>query len=538
MRKRWLIVAGLGALVLLGLAALPYFFDAEAQRGILSSRLETSLGRKVKLGKIRLGVFPPALQVDEPEIAEALGFPGTAFSTAKKLRARVKLLPLLRGRLEVPWVELEDPSVQLVKNHQGDWNFASLGKAGAAAGPAGGPASRGAPLEIGQLRIVNGTLTVTDLQKRRPTVRFDRIFLMLKNFSREKPFDWEVSAHPPGPDGSSIRAQGQGGPLNPVNLAESPARGEAKFEEVDLAALAAFTDQPGLAGLFTGDSKFSSDGKAARVEGTYRVDRLRLSPKAGVAQAPLSGRFQLQYDSTVDRLNVQQFQLRSGNAMAHTRGHLRFGKNAAANLETKIQSAPLADVARFLPALGVTLPAGSSLSAGTLTGEAQFTGPLAQPSRRGHLEVRNARLSNYNVAGQLGSVIRLVGVDSGGKDTVIEEFRSAFVAERGYTTTSGLLLVIPGMNIAGEGGFSDAGNLNFQGTATLTRAGATVGALLQKVTGTSNVVPFLLTGTLEQPVFRPALGKIIAQQVQQQPGGGGSSSSPLLKGLGRLFGKK
>lgn len=539
MRKLWLVLGIVVVLVLLAGFVLPYFFfDAETQRRILSGRIEDALGRKVKLGKMRLGLFPPALRVEDAEIAERLGFPGTAFSTAKQLRARVNLIPLLRGRLEVPSVELDEPTINLVKNAQGEWNFAEIGKPAAPAGP-GAKAAASTPLEIGELQIRNGTLNITDLQRRRPTVTFTRINVTLKDFSPARPFDWEVSVHPPGPENANIEAKGRGGPVNRDNLAESPAQGEAKFENVELAALSPFTDQPGLSGLFHGDAKFTSDGKAARADGAYRVERLRLSSKAGMAQAPVSGRFQVNYDSAANRLNVQQFQLGSGAAVAHTTGHLLFAKSTAANLDTRLTNAPLADVARVLPALGVKMPAGSSLSGGTLTAQMQARGPVQQPHRRGSVEVRNARLANYNVAGKLGSAARLAGVDTGGKDTVIELFKTSFTTDRGYTRTPDLLLVIPGMQITADGGFSDAGALNFQGTATLTRAGAAgaaVGGLLQKVTGASNTIPFRVTGTLENPVFMPDVGKMATQRVQEQAAPGGAGK--ILGGLGGIFGRK
>jgi len=537
--KKLLVV--LGILVVLALVVgfvLPYFFfDAETQRGLLSSRMEGALGRKVKLGKMRLGLFPPALRVEDAEIAERLGFPSTAFSTAKQLRARVNLIPLLKGRLEVPTVELDEPTINLIKNEQGEWNFAHFGQQ-AQAGK-GAPAAAPTPLEIGELQIRNGTLTITDLQRRRPQVTFSRINVTLKDFSPARPFDWEVSVHPPGPENANIEAKGRGGPVNRENLAESPAQGEAKFENVELAALVPFTEQAGLSGLFHGDTKFSSDGKAARAEGAYRVERLRLSSKAGMAQAPITGRYQLNYDSATNRLNVQQFQLGTGGAVAQTTGHVLFGKSTAANLDTRLTNAPLADVARILPALGVKLPAGSSLGGGTLTAQMQARGPVQQPSRRGSVEVRNARLANYNIAGKLGAMAKFAGVDTGGRDTVIELFKTSFATDRGYTRTPDLLLVIPGMQINGDGGFSDAGALDFRGTATLTRgsvAGAAVGGLLQKVTGSSNTIPFRVTGTLDNPVFTPDVGKMAAQRAQEQAAPGGAGK--ILEGLGGIFGRK
>ena len=546
MRKLGLVLGIVVVVVVLAALVLPYFlFDAEAQRGIITSRLEALLGRKVTLGKVRLGLFPPALRVYDPEIAERLGFPSTAFATSKRLRARVSLLPLLRGRLEVPSVELDEPTVHLVKNRRGKWNFASLGKTkGKTKRAKKADSSGNAPtaLEIGELRISNGTLSVTDLQKRQPKVTLDRIYVTLTNFSPERPFDWEVSVRPPGHDKARIVAEGSGGPLDQTNLAASPAQGEVKFRNVELAGLAPFTGQSGLAGLFGGKADFSSDGKAAQVKGNYRVARLRLSPKSGVAQAPVSGRFQLQYDSKRDRLKVQQFEIGTGRAVAHTTGEVRLGRRARANLKTRLTDAPLADLSRLLPALGVKLPADSSFTSGTLSGETQVRGPLQRASSSGHVEVTNARLANYNVAGQLGSVIRLAGVDTGGKDTVIEQFKTDFASANGYTKLSDLLLVIPGMQIVGAGGFADDGPLDFRGTATLTRAeGAAAGGLLQMVTGASGTIPFRVTGTLENPIFRPDLGRLAKQRAgeqgpagERQPAGG----SKLLKGLGSLFRKE
>ena len=536
MRKLGLVVGIVVGLVLLAALVLPYFlFDAETQRGIIASRLEAALGRKVTLGKVRLGLLPPALHLYDPEIAERLGFPGTAFSTAEGMQARVRLLPLLRGRLEVPSVELDEPTVHLVKNRRGVWNFATLGQTkgktkGQGKGKRKRPEAPSPPLEIDELRIRNGTLTVTDLQKRQPKVTFDRIFVTLTNFSPDRPFDWEVSVRPPGHKKAAIETEGRGGPVNRDNLAASPAEGEVEFENVELAGLAPFTGQPGLSGLFGGQASFSSDGKAAQVKGKYRVARLRLSPKAGVAQAPVSGRFQLQYDSNRNRLQVQQFQIGTGRAVAHTTGQVRLGRRSTVNLKTRLSDAPLTDLARLLPALGVKLPPGSSLTGGTLSGEMQVRGPLQSPSRSGHVEATNARLTNYNVAGQLGGIIRLAGVDTGGKDTVIEQFKTKFASKKGYTKLTDLLLVIPGLQIAGNGGFADDGPLDFRGTATLTRAeGAAVAGLLQSVTGASGTIPFRVTGTLENPVFRPDVGGLVKQRAAEQQ---------FLKGLGSLFQKK
>ena len=66
----------------------------------------------------------------------------------------------------------------------------------------------------------------------------------------------------------------------------------------------------------------------------------------------------------------------------------------------------------------------------------------------------------------------------------------------------------------------------------MARAGKDVGGLLQRVTGSSDKIPFRVTGTLERPVFQPDVGKIATRQAE------GKVGEKLLKGLGGLFGKK
>ena len=535
MSKRWLVLAAGVAVVAAAVLVVPRFVDAERYRGILNSRLEAALGRKVKLGRVNFGLFPPALQVNDAQIAEAIGFRNEVFSTAKELRARVRLWPLLRGRLEVPTIELHQPTVELVKSADGQWNFASLGKAGEQAPGKAGPAAKADParaMRIDELRLYDGVVRVTDLQARTPTVELNKINLRVKNFSPTQPFEWELSLHPPGREDSRVQVGGSSGPLDKENLAASPARLEAKFERVDLTGLAAFTGEPGLGGLFSGNAKVTSDGQTAQVDGDYQVDGLRLTRKGRPAQGPVNGRYKLNYESARSRLNVTQFDLAAGKAMARSSGHVVFGPGGVVDLKSNVHKAPLADIARLLPAFGVVLPAGSSLSEGTLNAGLLLRGRPAAPVRSGTVDIANGRLANFNVAGKLGSVVRLAGIDTGGKDTVLEKFQASFTSQNAYTTIPSLLMVIPGMNIDGNGGFADGGELRFQGEATLARAGKDVGGLLQRVTGSSDKIPFRVTGTLERPVFQPDVGKIATRQAE------GKVGEKLLKGLGGLFGKK
>jgi len=538
-RKLAIALAVIVAVLVLAGGVILHSFDAERQRGILSSRLAAALGRNVKLGHLGLGLFPPSLRVQDAEIAEALGFKDAAFSTAKSFQMGVRLIPLLRGRIEVPSIVLEQPVIHLVKNAQGQWNFASLG-AGPAAAQAGPPApgpSAGAsvpPLEIEEIRLKDGAITVDDFQKNLPRVTLDHISVAVTKFAPDRAFDWAVSVHPPGPESSEVRASGRGGPLAKQNLAASPVEGRAVFRNVALEALAPFTGQPGLAGVFNGEADFKSDGAKAEAKGTYKAEKLRLAVNGGTALAPLSGRFEVTMPEDASRLLIRRFELACGKAAAQLSGQVGFGSRPDTELRADLRDAPLADIAKLFPLFGVRLPAGSSLTAGTLTAAVRAFGPTAALKESGTVEMRNARLSGYNVAGQLASAVRLMGVDTGGQDTAIESMRVAFDADPSYTRVPDASLIIPGMEISGQGGFNPAGALDGRGTVVLTRAASPVGGLLQKATGSANTVPFSVGGTLEHPTFLPDVGKILSQQLAQPS----SPAGKVLEGLGGLFRKK
>jgi hypothetical protein len=538
-RKLAIALAVIVAVLVLAGGVILHSFDAERQRGILSSRLAAALGRNVKLGHLGLGLFPPSLRVQDAEIAEALGFKDAAFSTAKSFQMGVRLIPLLRGRIEVPSIVLEQPVIHLVKNAQGQWNFASLG-AGPAAAQAGPPApgpSAGAsvpPLEIEEIRLKDGAITVDDFQKNLPRVTLDHISVAVTKFAPDRAFDWAVSVHPPGPESGEVRASGRGGPLAKQNLAASPVEGRAVLQNIALEALAPFTGQPGLAGVFNGEADFKSDGAKAEAKGTYKAEKLRLAVNGGTALAPLSGRFEVTMPEDASRLLIRRFELACGKAAAQLSGQVGFGSRPDTELRADLRDAPLADIAKLFPLFGVRLPAGSSLTAGTLTAAVRAFGPTAALKESGTVEMRNARLAGYNVAGQLASAVRVMGVDTGGQDTAIESMRVAFDADPSYTRVPDASLIIPGMEISGQGGFNPAGALDGRGTVVLTRAASPVGSLLQKATGSANTVPFRVGGTLEHPTFLPDVGKILSQQLAQPS----SPAGKVLEGLGGLFRKK
>src|SRR5207249_9143005 len=90
----------------------------EAARAKISASARAALGRELRYGEIGVGLLPPSLLVEEPEIAgESAGDPPLA--RAERVSLRVELWPLFRGQLEVASLAIDGLALHLVRAEQG-----------------------------------------------------------------------------------------------------------------------------------------------------------------------------------------------------------------------------------------------------------------------------------------------------------------------------------------------------------------------------------------------------------------------------------
>jgi len=123
---RQALIAG-GALVaafVVAVAAQPVALDkTDIERAV-----RQAAGRRFTIsGPLRLSLLPVAeLRAEAVALANAGGFPSRDLVSAQELRLRVKLLPLLFGRIEVTQAVLERPTVALEVDAQGRAGWAQL----------------------------------------------------------------------------------------------------------------------------------------------------------------------------------------------------------------------------------------------------------------------------------------------------------------------------------------------------------------------------------------------------------------------------
>ena len=93
----------------------------------ISRSISLALGRQVEIGKIRVRVLPrPGFDLQSFMVQDDPGFGAEPFLRADEVSANIRISSLLRGRLDVSSLSLTEPSVNLVRNHEGRWNLETL----------------------------------------------------------------------------------------------------------------------------------------------------------------------------------------------------------------------------------------------------------------------------------------------------------------------------------------------------------------------------------------------------------------------------
>jgi len=124
------VVGGLIALIILLLVLVVVFVDPNDYRDDIERMVESKTGRELTLsGDLSLSVFPwIALEMGAASLGEAPGFGDEPFVSIQEARVGVRLLPLLRGKIEVGNVRLVGARIRLITDEQGRNNWADLGE--------------------------------------------------------------------------------------------------------------------------------------------------------------------------------------------------------------------------------------------------------------------------------------------------------------------------------------------------------------------------------------------------------------------------
>lgn len=393
------VIIGIGILVVLIIAAAGIFlatFDVNSYHSQIQSTLQQQLGRSVKLGNMSLGLFPLEFKVQNIVIADDPKFGTAPFVQAKELDVSVHLLPLLHKDVEVDSIILQRPAVELIKNKESVWNFASLGankpKAESSSSSSAGQFS------LSQLSIQDGQVALTDRQAPSPRAVYDHIDFTLNDFAPNKPFSLDLSAHLPGSGSQEVRLQGKGGPIA-TDPASTPFQGNLTLKNVQIAGLQKFLNSPALVGtdgILSGETKISSTAGKAAAAGQMTLQNAKLhGTELGY---PVTADYDVSDDLVNSVITVNNTTIKLGDTPFNVSGTVNTKPNPALlDLNLKANNVAIAGLIQLAAASGQAFAPGMKV-AGNVTASINAKGPADKPALSGSVNGRNIQASGNGIA--------------------------------------------------------------------------------------------------------------------------------------------
>jgi AsmA protein len=565
-RSLKIIAIVVGVLIVLVLVA-PFLIPVNQFRPTIEQKASSALGRKVEVGNLSLSLFSGALEADNLSIADDPKFSNSPFLTAKSVKVGVELMPLIFSKtLNVTNVTIDSPQVSLIRNAGGDWNYSSFGasaaKSQAQAPPAAAKPSTPAPasssssgeeFSVQKLELKNGRITVgsTASQKRST---YDNVSVVASNVSLTSKFPVTVTADLPG--GGNFKVDGTAGPVNQTNSVLTPLSAKLTVNSLNMASTGFLDPSAGLGGILDLNATLESQNGVAETKGSAKLSKALLIAGGSPSSEPVTIDFHTKYDLVKNTGVLDPSTLKIGSAIMNLSGTYEVPAEATI-LHVKVngQNMPAKDLESFLPALGVNMPKGASLQAGTLSTDLSLSGPTNKLVTTGTVGLFNAKLAGFDLGSKLSAISSLTGVKSG-KDLEIQKMTSNVrMAPDGIQATN-FDAVVPAVGtLVGGGTINSKNALDFKMAATLTdvlgEAGSPVGstgALMGKLGGgggsknckSQTTVPFQIQGTTSDPKFIPDVGGLAAGMLKSQlgcaagivPGGSGTPGVPGIPGAG------
>jgi uncharacterized protein involved in outer membrane biogenesis len=109
------------------LAVLNINFLIRRNKDYLIARLEQALGRQISVDRIEVTLWPLGARLTNVAIAEDPAISPGEFLRANGLRVEPRILPLLVGRFELDTMEVDSPSITILRSAEGRYSFPGAG---------------------------------------------------------------------------------------------------------------------------------------------------------------------------------------------------------------------------------------------------------------------------------------------------------------------------------------------------------------------------------------------------------------------------
>ena len=526
-------LAGVLGAIAVALLAVWLFVNPNDYKGRIAQAVKSATGRELELpGDLKLSVFPwIALEFGPASLGNPPDFGDESFAAVRHVALRVKLLPLLRKRLQVGSVEIDGLDLRLQRNAEGSGNWQGFG----------GRATPAAPGESGMetLQEVSGVV-VSDSRVSYGDTLAEQVNLTVGRLASgaSVPVALKVNlATSGGTQPVRIVAHGDfafgDSALHVtglvVQLDDSTVRGDVAITNFDTMATTfdLALDHINLDRYLAGaqsSRKAPPPPRAKSGESAGNVAaNLQLGGKLAIGSATIVGvsasevRADITAKDGVTRISPATARLYGGDYSGDITLDQR-GSSPALQLDQTLRGVDvgplLRDFAKLQRVSGRANVTADLAAHGLASGE--FVRSL---SGRVNAEVSNGALEGIDLWFELNRAIALLqkqplpaGQSSG--RTKFDVFKASAVVTNGVASTRDLTIASQNLRVAGEGSANLVNQvIDYRLKAAILKeaptAGAASGATLAEV-------PLTISGTLKSPKVRPDLEGMARARVQQE----------------------
>jgi AsmA protein len=532
-----IIIGCIVAVLIAAVIALWLIVNPNDYKGRIEAAVRTSTGRDLSLtGNIHLAIFPSiALELGPAMLGNPPGFPSSQpFASLQRVALRVRVLSLLHHQLDVGRIEIDGLDLRLLKNAQGEGNWAM--PSGKTAAPAPQNSSSMTLGGIGGIVVRNGRVSYQDMVVNDANVTIGHVAAGVS-----VPVKWNIVVT----TGAGARPI----PLSGTAALEYDAKSarlsslDARIDDSTLRGNAAVTDLRTGAMSFdlaidkidldryltpaTKSSKAAVQPAAAPAGGqsagqtelpTSALKTLQLHGKLAIGAATVYGMRLSQIDvgitadAGVLHIAPAAAKLYGGSSTGNVTLDAR-GTVPLLHLDESLASIDvqplLVDFAKFSRISGrgnVTL---------NVTAQGNTTAALMS-SLSGHAtaNLTNGAIQGIDVWSAINSAVTLVQGHSipatgAGNSTRFDAFKASADLANGVAATRDLDLSSGDLRITGQGTANlVSGALGYHINATILKS-PTAGVTLTNI-------PLVITGTMKSPSVRPDTQALVKSEAQQQ----------------------
>ena len=269
MKKAFIALAAVVLVIIVAAVVAPFVIDLNQYKGQILERVRPAVGRDVDFESVELTVLTGlGAELTGLKVPENPAFAGDDFLTLESLQVRLKILPLLKGQVQVSELVFKSPVVRIRRDEQGTFNFQDMIAPPRETVPAREPAKPREPgqpageqppsvlavLGVDKLSIKDGELLYEDRQvspqgkgdaARGGTFQVSGLDASIEDLSLSTPVSIDIRGSLSEGSGRGFRVTGTVGPVGPkLDLARAPVNLRIRADSLPVAGPLGALDLP------------------------------------------------------------------------------------------------------------------------------------------------------------------------------------------------------------------------------------------------------------------------------------------------------